>query len=260
MLVLQKIIASFFEFPGIFILITLAVLLLRWKKTGRFMKIFLIILTCGIYFTSSEFFVRLFVYPLEYTYPIPTVKYTPEDLVVVLGGGVTRDVPVNEGEKGEEIAVHTLKRLLKGYEIASGNSLDIAITGGILEEGTGRSEAEVMKDILVSWGISTERIFEESKAKTTSENAKYIIENMQGKYDRIILVTSAIHLKRSYDTFKKQLGNNSDIEILPYPCDFTIDGSTKTLWYHFIPSIGALKALSQAFHEYLGMVFYAIKG
>lgn len=260
MLVFQKIVSSFIEFPGILIIILLLLLFFGRKKIGKWVKISLCIMCFGIYFFSTEFFVRLFVYPLEYSFKIPSATFDSRDLVVVLGGGVIRNVPIAGNENGEEPGIHTLKRLLKGFELASKNSLDIAVTGGVLADGTGRSEAEVMREILMLWGIPDNSIHVESLAKTTEENAKYIVDNIEGKYERIILVTSAIHLRRSFDTFIKQIDkSNIKTELIPYPCDYTIDGPGNEEWYHFLPSSGAFKALAQAFHEYLGMVLYAFR-
>jgi uncharacterized SAM-binding protein YcdF (DUF218 family) len=66
------------------------------------------------------------------------------------------------------------------------------------------SIAKAMQDVLLSWGIDKEKIIIEDLAKTTLENAEYSLKKLEEEgYRRIILVNSALHMRRSVKCFKE---------------------------------------------------------
>ena len=66
--------------------------------------------------------------------------------------------------------------------------------------GTGISEAEVMRGLMMEMGIQQERIAVETKAQSTVQNAVYVLKMIQEKMEvdqtkaRLIIVTSAYHV------------------------------------------------------------------
>ena len=67
------------------------------------------------------------------------------------------------------------------------------------------SIAVVMQDVLLSWGIDKEKILIEDLSKATLESAKYSLKKLEEEgYQRIILVTSALYMRRSIKCFEKR--------------------------------------------------------
>lgn len=109
------------------------------------------------------------------------------DTVIVLGCKVNEDGSPST----------TLKmRLNKTAELLENNSAMCIVSGG-----KGRdeiiSEAECMKNYLVSCGIDESRIIVEDKATSTKENIKYSLALIGEKPDRCALVTSNYHCLRA---------------------------------------------------------------
>ena len=72
--------------------------------------------------------------------------------------------------------------------------------------------------------------------------------------NRIILVTSAFHMKRSVAIFKK-LG----LEVIPFPTDYRALNMGMN-FDAFVPSTGALDTTTLAIKEWIGIIAYEWKG
>jgi uncharacterized SAM-binding protein YcdF (DUF218 family) len=68
-----------------------------------------------------------------------------------------------------------------------------------------------------------------------------------------ILVTSAMHMKRSVRCFELQWLNP-----VPYPVDFLSGGGYR--WTDFLPSADNLWKLNIVFREYLALGWYNLRG
>lgn len=114
------------------------------------------------------------------------------DILLILGCRV-------KGDTAED----TLKmRIERAREYLEKHPDTIAIAcGGIVHDDQTKSEAEVIKDSLVSCGIQESRIILEDKSLTTKQNfinAKAIIENMKDeKTFTIAFLSSDFHLFRA---------------------------------------------------------------
>lgn len=105
----------------------------------------------------------------------------------------------------EDTASETLlQRLRTAYEYAKDNKeTKLIVTGGITNKNS-KSEAEVMKDILISYGIENVRIFEEKEAKNTIDNLRLSKEFISSS-DKVVLITSNYHCLRA-KVLAKQFG------------------------------------------------------
>lgn len=132
------------------------------------------------------------------------------------------------------------RRLDAAYEYLSAHeSVNVVVSGGKGDDEI-ISEAECMKDYLISKGIAAERIFPEDKSTTTKENllfSKNIIEE-NGLPPTITLVTDGFHQYRAEMLARK-------IDIIPY----NISGYTT--WY-LVPTYYV--------REWFGIVYYKIFG
>lgn len=95
-------------------------------------------------------------------------------------------------------------RCAKAAEYLTEHKNTVAIAcGGITGKTQTKSEAEVIKELLILNGIDEERVILEDKSKTTAENffnAKKIIGETKGK---VALLSSSYHLLRASAIAKK---------------------------------------------------------
>ncbi len=262
MLIIQKMIAAFFTIPGIFLVIGAFSLLVFRKRLPRSFLWTGWILLVFSYLLCTDFAVRSIVFPLEDLHPPVSVdQIRPESgVIVILGGGVLRAVSSSLNDQpGEAIGLISLQRLLGGFRLYQITEMDIYLSGGVLETESGRAESRVMEQILIEWGVPQDKIIVEPESRTTMENALFVMETLPESVEHIHLVTSATHMARSVMSYQKaaQLSHRT-ITIIPVPSGYAMDRGP-LFWYHFLPSIGSLNALANAFHEYIGILFYSFR-
>ncbi|MBR6386219.1 MAG: YdcF family protein [Ruminococcus sp.] len=164
---------------------------------------------------------------------VKTMNNSPKDentTLVVLGCKVKNGSP----------SLMLRRRLDTAYEYLSLHENVKAVVSGGQGEDESISEAECMKDYLVSKGISPDRIYMEDKSVNTQQNLSYsreIIKN-NNLCEAITIVTDGFHQYRAGMFAKKQ-------GIEPY----SISGYT-TWW--LVPSYWV--------REWFGIVYYAVFG
>ena len=122
-----------------------------------------------------------------------------------------------------------------------------------------------MEALLTFMGVPEQAIWLEDQSQNTYENALYCAQLLKAKnIDRVILVTSAIHMPRSVALFEKQ-----GIQVIPAPADFTVTqagwddlthGTLESQLINLLPSVGNLSLTTNALKEYLGILVYRIEG
>jgi uncharacterized SAM-binding protein YcdF (DUF218 family) len=244
MFILKKILTSMFLPLGfVIILLTLSALFMR-KRLGACV----VILAALIYALSISPTAELFMRPLEDAYkPASLAEVNTCDAYVVLGGGITENVPDIDG-KGA-LGAHALPRVVTAYRLYMRAKKPIIFSGGKIFNRV--PEAEIAKRLLISLGVPPHHIITEGKSIDTYENAQYVKEIAdKNQFKKIVLITSAFHMKRSYLLFNKRFQ-----EIIPYPTDYQISrGSYDVL--SFLPNAWSLGLVEIAVKEYLGVLFY----
>ncbi len=112
-----------------------------------------------------------------------------------------------------------------------------------------------MKELAEEFGVPSDKIIIETESRNTRENALYtkqILDKIKAK--KIILVTSASHLPRSYGLLKK-IG----IDTVPVASDFYVTDEIYNP-FSFIPSIASLTTSSVAIKEHVGIFVYWLMG
>lgn len=182
------------------------------------------------------------------------------DCILVLGGGTWPKFPprntVEVSEAGDRLlyAAHLYRRGLAPVILCTSG----IATGGIaLQPG-----ADVMAEFLADMGVPTNAILRETASRNTREHAVNLESMLKEQgFSRILLVTSALHMPRSMGVFKK---NCPTIELVPAPTDYRAPDSLPMPWYRhvagLIPTPGNLAAFSEISHEYLGMLWYKLRG
>lgn len=172
--------------------------------------------------------------PLDLTRPVAA------DVIVVLGGGIRHDAPP---EAAAEPTAATLERLAEAAGIARATGLPLLLSGGVVEPGP--AEADAMQATLRrDFGLEARWL--ERRSRTTRENAVESAALLRSLgLTRVVLVTSAAHLRRSVAEF-----HAVGIEVVPAPAGVT--GAAAHGLGAWLPKASALLRSQAALYELAG--------
>ena len=227
----------------------------RWAMTSAAIALFILLASSNAWVATE------LVKSLEWRY-LPPVPVPEADAIVVLGGSTRpADYPrpwVDVLESGD--------RVLYGAQLyKAGKAPKLIFSGGRIDwRGGGPPESDDMAQIAMAMGVPRRDIIEEPSSLNTYQNAvntQVILK--QEKIERILLVTSAMHMPRSLAIFKK-LGINA----IAAPTDFLVSkralteviGTRKALLLSLLPNASNLNNVSRAMKEYIGLVVYKLRG
>ena len=238
----------------IFVLVVAVAMCWRRKIGSRALRLALTIPTLLLWLFSMPVVSFFAAATLEWNYP-PIYERPPEaEAIVVLGSGVS---PADTIRKKAELDQGGMRRCFKAAELYSaGNPCPIVVTGGRVESyKTGPVMAEVMRDFLIRQGVSASDIILEKESRTTYENAIKASKLLKQKgIQSVLVVSDATHLIRGVGCFRKlgmkAYGGGSgytatDLHITPLS---------------FLPSAGAAAMNQIVFHEWLGLLYYRLRG
>jgi uncharacterized SAM-binding protein YcdF (DUF218 family) len=188
--------------------------------------------------------------PLERSTPPVNERREKADAIVVLGGGV-RDLSWLELKP--QPSAMSLERLVAGVKVYQVLRIPLVIIGGSGEPFQQEiKEAEAMGRIALSIGVPNRDVIVENLPRNTLESARASKNLIKG--NRIILVTSAYHMKRASAMFRKQ-----GFDVVPAPTGYRSEQRGLSL-YSCIPRAGSLHDSSAALAEYLGLFWYTATG
>ena len=199
------------------------------------------------WFWSMPIVGRWLCLPLEEDYPVQLAEDMPEaDAIVLMGGGIwgSTNYPYAMLKDGADRAWHAA-RLWKAGKAPI-----------IMPSNIGAELADIK--LLVDLGVPCEVVVLENKAMNTEENAKLvanILAAKNAKGAKVLLVTSACHMKRSLYMFEKYA---PEIECIPAATDYQAL-PWKDLPFRFrslLPSIDAFARNNSFIHEYIGYYGY----
>ncbi len=222
--------------------------LLRKKALFHFFFLLTIVI---LYLFSIEPVADFLLKPLERKHLSMNQGDLKADAIVVLSGDTRKKVfPRNDIEVGGN-------RVIKAVRLFKQKAAPIMImTGGsgdFFDQGF--KEAVFMKELAEEFEVPSDKIIIETESRNTRENAVYtkqILDKIKAK--KIILVTSAFHLPRSYGLFKK-IG----IDAVPAASDFYVTDEIYNP-FSFLPTTGSLANSSVAIKEYVGIFVYWLMG
>lgn len=256
MIYILKFIAAWLLPPGIFVLLAGIITYKLWRKhNSKLLCLLSLVLTVLLYFSSTVLGAKFLALPLETKYQQSNPAQA--QLIVVLGGGSVGGTP--DGSKEGNLAATGATRLLTAARLAQQYKLPVLISGGqVFSDGA--SEAQISKRILLDLGVDAKQIIVEDKARTTQENAQYTAQICKQRgYKNILLVTSALHMPRSMQFFEHYIGENKNVKILPYPCDYMLNQQNVFNPRWLVPQLEAFSITSSALHEYVGMAGALVK-
>jgi uncharacterized SAM-binding protein YcdF (DUF218 family) len=221
-------------------------------KKERAAKYFVMTATVLIFLLSFVPFTNLLLWGLERNYaPLKSFDGLQDVKFIVVLTAWDSDVPTVPYTSN--IGYASSSRLLEAYRIYRRMPQPTIIISG------GPVSAEMMSKVLMLWGVPREKIVRDDNAANTKESAIHMKALLSTQ--RFILVTSAIHLPRAMGAFARQ-----GLRPVPAPADF-LYGYYKNYEFHldrrisfFVPNTDAFMRSCSAIYEYLGMIWYAVRG
>ena len=178
------------------------------------------------------------------------------DCAVVLGGMAEYD------NSNDRLSIRRggdrIWQAINLYHLGKVDKILISGDNGILLGGE-LEEATQFKEVLVENGIPEGDILVESKSKNTYENAvesKKIIDHHK-ELKSILLVTSALHMRRSQKCFEKAGFLNFETFTTDH---YTGDNRSYSFDQYIIPNASTLSDWERLIHEWVGYVSYSIMG
>jgi len=244
MFITKKILSSLLLPPGIFIVILLCMGL--WFLFRRHWRAgLLVLMTSGLMWAGSTvFFTDYLVGGLEAGLKVP--EDFRGDIIILLDGGASDNVDDFSGRGAP--SEDTLGRMVTAVRIQKKLGVPILVSGRIFFNGKISGDV-IVKRFLNDLGVPDDKIFLEGKSKDTIENAKFskeIIAKMG--YGKPILVTSALHMKRSILCFEK-----NGVKVIPYPAYLITSFARKYILTDYLP--WDFYVVQRALHEYVGLLY-----
>ena len=252
---LSKILPVFVMPVSVAIVLSLVALFFLRREMRRTAMV-LVALSVGVLWVASTPFAASTLYrQLESRYPpVPLEEVSERGCMVVLGGalgGVIAprvDIDMNE----------SIDRIYKAAALyRAGKAPAVIVTGGNQPwSKIYTAEADLIRDLLMEWGVPKEAIFLEGSSRNTRENALYsknVIDALS--CTDALLVTSAAHMPRAVAAF-----NSVGVVVTPVSTDVRAVAQSLPGGMDFMPSADALAMTSSAIREWIGQKVYSWKG
>jgi uncharacterized SAM-binding protein YcdF (DUF218 family) len=247
-----------FAYPlGLGLLLLILALIVRrpqWRKVAILSALIV------LYLGSNRWAAVALARSLEWRY-VPSGELPSAQAIVLLGGASQSAQPprpiVEVNEAGDRI-------LYAAWLYQQGKAAHILLSGGRIDWlSSGRAPAEDMSSLLQFMNVPADAMWLEDRSRNTYENALFSRQILEPKgIDRIILVTSAMHMPRAVGLFERQ-----GFEVIPAPVDFNATFSPVgeqpnlgTALLDLIPSVDNLELTSRVMKEYFGLIVYRLRG
>lgn len=221
---------------------------LGWARIGFYTSL----LAIGwLYLSSTALFSNFLMGTLERGYvPRAMSVIADADAIVLLGGAMRGDTHMGTLPDLNQHA----DRLVHAAALYKAGKAPIILLAGGGAQGA-RSEAEQMKEVLAVMGVPARSMLLEGKSRNTHDNAVFTAQLLKDRgLHRVLLVTSAYHMRRSLALFSAQ-----GLEMVPAPTDFQrlVAPSLLPEW---LPNVGSLSRTTHALHEIVGYWVYDFRG
>jgi uncharacterized SAM-binding protein YcdF (DUF218 family) len=191
--------------------------------------------------------------PLEQRFPEMRFPDQGIDGIIVLGGSYDAQshsyqspIIIDEDAGPMPIIVDLARRYPKAQ---------IVFSGGTDPSIPGPSEAAMVKQYFISFGIAADRISIEERSGTTEENARFTADLIHpAPSSRWLLLTSAYHMPRAMGTFRK-----AGFNVIAFSAGQRTHGSQE-LWWRATNATDNLRRVDVAVHEWLGLLDYRLAG
>jgi uncharacterized SAM-binding protein YcdF (DUF218 family) len=212
-------------------------------------KLFLFLSLLIFFFFSNDFIFNTIVKAWE----VPQISVTKFDKQyeagILLGGFSDYDYIKNKHnfKKEADRLIYTLQLynqgIIKNIFISGGN-------GNLFNNNY--KESETIKDFLIQNKIDSNDVIIENQSRNTKENAINSAKLLDKK-NEYILITSAIHMKRSILCFE-----NEGLKIIPFSVDNSMSYSSNKIEYILLPRSRVLENWEDLIHEIIGYYVYIL--
>ncbi len=193
---------------------------------------------------------------------MPPAPLPAAPAIVVAGGGINAGSPPRPlpevNERGDRL-------IYAAYLYKQGKAPLVLLSGGGIHWLFPETEAPGMAGMLRLLDVPDQAILQEKRSRNTYENALYSRQMLEPLgINRIILVTSALHMPRTLALYKKQ-----GFDVIPAPTDYLISQADWRFLFHadwrtqlinLLPDGRYMDWTYQALKEYLGIVVYRLRG
>lgn len=175
----------------------------------------------------------------------PLSRVPQAQALVMLGGGVSppsgKATDINLGAAADR--VWYAARLFH-----AGKAPLLILSGGYDPERHADSEARAMAAFMADLGVPAQALVLEEQSRNTRQNAAYSAALLKARgIDRILLVTSALHMPRAMALFTAQ-----GLQVIPAPTDFEARQAPPPGILAWLPDALALDASGRAMKEIVG--------
>jgi uncharacterized SAM-binding protein YcdF (DUF218 family) len=181
---------------------------------------------------------------------VPAMSVGNADAVVVLSGMMVTVEGAASGEWGDAI-----DRFEGGIELfKAGKAPLLVFTRGQLPwQPDAVPEGELLAQRAVLLGVPQSAIRLTAKAGNTADEAvaARALLGAKGSGKRIILVTSAFHMRRALFLFEQ-----AGFEVVPFRVDYQVSDKSQLTVLWFLPNAAAFAQSEKALHEVIGLLFY----
>ena len=236
----------------LFVLLSIGVVLLYARPAGRPARRFFLTLLIVFWLVTTAMGARVLTMGLSYG--LSQIHSRGEangaDVVVLLGGGAA-----TWNAAGRVAGVLTPSSILRVLETARvsdviGARLVIASGGVPRPDIQLKPESDLLRAALISAGVPPEQIVEESRSKTTREQAKLIPAVLRAHgVGRFVLVTSPTHMRRALALFRAE-------GLDPVPSVSLIRSENSSPVPLALPSDEALRQSNEAVYQYAAWAYY----
>ena len=239
-------------FPVFFI----GLILLLKKQRTRFGLLFLLVYLYGV----SIPFTAQIIMP-RWRVADTVDRHSRYDAAVVLGGMVDYKWYVRHASENEE----EIFKYVSDYQQLGQSSARILMGAAAIKSGLadtlllsdvsikGVNETRILRELLERQGVDAGRIAVHGKVRNTLAEAKSVKAYCESNgIKRILLITSANHMRRAAALFRKQ-GLNPDL--------FSVSRDNRPITMEsFVPSGDGLEETYGMFYEIVGYTAYLIQG
>jgi uncharacterized SAM-binding protein YcdF (DUF218 family) len=237
----------------LFLLTLLGLIRLWWKRgEGRRRVLGAAVPFLLAYLLSTPPASYLALHSLEQPYPPSEEVPANAEAIVVLAGSVRI---ANSVRPQPELGPDTLYRCLRAAALhRKAPHLPVVVSGGT----TGDDEpayAHVMRDFLLGQSVKAPGLIVEDRSRNTFENAVECGRLLRQRgITRVVLVTSASHMRRAAGCFRAQ-----GFEVTPSACNH-LETEYRAIPSDTIPSARSIVNVDTAFHEWVGLLVYRLRG
>lgn len=181
---------------------------------------------------------------LEHRYPPVALQGLPSaQAIVVLGGGMS---PPGAGRPWPDLSAAADRVWHASRLFHAGKAPIVLMSGGADPAISPVSEAQSMRDFIVDLGVPNAAVLLEASSRNSRENAQFTAVLLrQRQIDRVLLVTSALHMRRALAHFRAE-----GLTVVPAATDHSpLDAPGIAGW---LPDAGALEGSGRAFKELIG--------